>query len=165
MHFVAIIFKFKIFQRYIMPHTSMEVSNVKSVSFRLQRKFHWNSIKNSFDAFFRTSQQRILVLNINAKFARLSSHLATIWVKFTRPNSLVIVSMKVYISERHMSVHTIGDVECKICIIRFTKQSLELHVKKAHPDLTYDDVFGDVSQKSEINEKVTFTESIFFFMA
>lgn len=148
-----------------MPHTPMEVSNVENVSFRLQRKFHWNSIKNSFDASFRTSQRKILVRNINAKSARLSSHLAKIWVKFTRPNSLVIVSMKVYISERHMSVHTFGDVECKICIIRFTKQSLELHVKQAHPNSTYDDVFEDVSQKSEINEEVTFTESILFFMA
>lgn len=48
-----------------------------------------------------------------------------------------------------MRVHTIGEAACKICKIRFTKHSLTLHEKEAHPELLEGDVSEDESQKKE----------------
>lgn len=67
-------------------------------------------------------------------------------------------------SARHMNVHVIGEVQCKVCLIRFTKQSLEIHTKEAHPELTDHEVVNDVSQKRKRNEGVSVTLSWHYFI-
>lgn len=107
------------------------------------------------------SKRTIIVHSISAKCARPSLHLAIISVRFYRPQFCeFFISMKVCISERHMNVHATGDVVCKLCHIRFTKQSLAIHMKEAHVESTDDEVMQDVSQETKRNGEVTLTEHV-----
>ncbi|KAG4078632.1 hypothetical protein HA402_015222 [Bradysia odoriphaga] len=57
------------------------------------------------------------------------------------------------ISERHKLMHTIGDVECKICQIKFTRTALAVHEKDAHPELRDDDAC--LPEKNKKNHKTS----------
>lgn len=67
--------------------------------------------------------------------------------------------MKVCISARHKRDHVIGEVKCKVCLIRFTKQSLAVHAKEAHSKLTTNEVYGNVTEKRNRDEEVSITRS------
>ncbi len=47
-------------------------------------------------------------------------------------------------------MHTIGKEECEICHIKFTRTSLKLHEREAHPELVDDSVPDEVQLKNFI---------------
>lgn len=51
-----------------------------------------------------------------------------------------------------MKVHIYGDVECKLCEIRFTKRSLEIHDRRFHLDVQRKDRVLKALQRHLYNE-------------